>query len=106
MMPVIGYNLFLSLSILTNALNAFREKCVDGIIANQEVCTRYAESTLALATVLNPYIGYLNAAEVVKESLRTGRTIKEIVHERKLLTDEQWNELFDPAHLTEPNLKK
>jgi aspartate ammonia-lyase len=42
----------------------------------------------------------------VKESLRSGRTIKEIVHERKLLTEKQWNELFDPAHLTEPNLKK
>jgi len=106
MMPVIGYNLFLSLSILTNALNAFREKCVEGIVANEEVCRKYAENTLALATVLNPHIGYLNAADVVKESLRSGRTIKEIVHERKLLTEEQWRELFDPVRLTEPNLKK
>jgi len=106
MMPIIGYNLFLALSILTNALNAFREKCITGITANQEVCNRYAENTLALATVLNPHIGYLNAAEVVKESLRTGKTIKEIVHERKLLTEEQWKELFDPARLTSPNLRK
>jgi aspartate ammonia-lyase len=106
MMPVIAYNLFVSLSILTNALNTFREKCVEGITANPEVCKKYAENTLALATVLNPYIGYLNAAEVVKESLRSGRTIKEIVHERKLLTEEQWKELFDPAKLTEPNLGK
>jgi aspartate ammonia-lyase len=106
MMPILGYNLFVGLSILTNALNAFREKCIVGIKANEEVCNRYAENTLALATVLNPYIGYLNAAEVVKESLRTGKTIKEIVHERKLLTEEQWKELFDPAQLTEPNLKK
>ena len=106
MMPVISYNLFVSLSILTNALNTFCEKCVEGITANPEVCKKYAENTLALATVLNPYIGYLNAAEVVKESLRTGRTIKEIVRERKLLTEEQWNELFDPAKLTEPNLGK
>jgi aspartate ammonia-lyase len=106
MMPVIAYNLFMSLSILTNALNTFREKCVEGITANSDVCKKYAENTLALATVLNPYIGYLNAAEVVKESLLTGRTIKEIVHERKLLTEEQWNDLFDPAHLTEPNLGK
>ena len=106
MMPILGYNLFLALTILTNALNAFREKCVVGITANVEVCNRYAENTLALATVLNPYIGYLNAAEVVKESLRTGKTIKEIVHERKLLTEDQWKELFDPANLTEPNLRK
>jgi aspartate ammonia-lyase len=104
MMPIIGYNLFLASSILTNGLNAFREKCIVGIVANEEICNRYAENTLALATVLNPHIGYLRAAEVVKESLRTGKTIKEIVHERKLLTEEQWKELFDPARLTEPNL--
>ena len=106
MMPVIGYNLFLSLSILTNALNAFREKCVQGIVANTEVCRKYAENTLALATVLNPYIGYLKAAEVVKESLKTGRTIKEVVLEKGLLTEQQWNEIFDLNKLTEPNLTK
>ncbi|MCI0602028.1 aspartate ammonia-lyase [bacterium] len=104
MMPVIGYNLFLSFSILTNALNAFREKCVDGIEANVEVSNKYAENTLALATVLNPYIGYLKGAEVVKESLKTGRTIKGIVLEKGLLTEQQWNEIFDLRRLTEPNL--
>ncbi len=104
MMPVIGYNLFLSLSVLANALDAFREKCVNGITANAEVCRRYAENTLALATVLNPHIGYLNAAEVVKESLRTGRTIKEIVRNRKLLTEEDLERIFNPDVLTTPNL--
>ena len=104
MMPVIAYNLFLSASILTRALNSFREKCVVGITANREVCRRYAENTLALATVLNPHIGYLKAAEVVKESVKTGKTIKEIVLERELLTQDQWNEIFDLRRLTEPNL--
>jgi aspartate ammonia-lyase len=89
---------------LTNALNAFREKCTQGIVANSEVCRKYAENTLALATVLNPYIGYLHAAEVVKESLKTGRTIKEVVLEKGLLTQQQWNEIFDLNKLTEPNL--
>lgn len=104
MMPVIAYNLFISATILTRALNSFREKCVTGITANKDVCLRYAENTLALATVLNPYIGYLNAAEVVKESLKTGKTIKQIVLERKLVTSEQWNEIFDLRRLTHPNL--
>ncbi|HMD82576.1 MAG TPA: hypothetical protein VKE92_14775, partial [Anaerolineales bacterium] len=85
-------------------LNSFREKCVVGITANREVCRRYAENTLALATVLNPHIGYLKAAEVVKESVKTGKTIKEIVLERELLTQDQWNEIFDLRRLTEPNL--
>ena len=106
MMPVLGYNLFLSSMILTRALTSFREKCVVGIVAHPDVCRRYAENTLALATVLNPYIGYLNAAEVVKESMLTGRTIKEVVLTRKLLTESQWNEIFDLKSLTEPNLKK
>lgn len=102
MMPIIGYNLFLSFQILTNSLEVFREKCILGITANVETCNRYAEWTLALATVLNPYIGYLNAAEVAKESLKTGRSIKEIVLERKLLSQEEFNKVFAPANLTEP----
>jgi aspartate ammonia-lyase len=102
MMPVVGYNLLQSLQILTTAIAAFREKCVIGISANVDVCRRYSEQTLALATVLNPYIGYLNAAEVAKESLRTGRSIKEIVKDRKLLSDEQLQIIFDPANLTQP----
>jgi aspartate ammonia-lyase len=105
MMPVIAYNLFLSCSILTRALNSFREKCVEGIVAHSDICRRYAENTLALATVLNPYIGYLSAAEVVKESMRTGQTIKEVVLEKKLLTEAQWDEIFDLTRLTEPKLK-
>jgi len=102
MMPVIAHNLLESLSLLTTSLDVFRERCVDGITANVEVCNRYAERTLALATVLNPFIGYLNAAEVAKESLKTGRSIRDIVRERKLLNDEDFAKVFDPANLTEP----
>lgn len=102
MMPIIAYNLFLSLNIFSNSLDAFREKCVDGITANKEIANGYADRTLALATVLNPYIGYLKAAEVVKESQKTGRSIKDIVRERKLLSDEQFHDVFDPGNLTEP----
>jgi aspartate ammonia-lyase len=106
MMPIIAYNLLLSFSVLKNAIDAFREKCVVGITANQEVCNNYADRTLALATVLNPYIGYLNAAEVVKESMKSGRTIKDIVKDRKLLNDDEFAKVFDPARLTEPQRLK
>lgn len=102
MMPIIAHNLLESLTILKNAINIFPEKCIDGITANVEICNRYADSTLGLATVLNPFIGYLAAAEVVKESLKTGKSIKEIVKERKLLSDEDFAKLFDPPNLTEP----
>lgn len=107
MMPIIAHNLFESFTVLTNAINVFAEKCISGIEANAAICNQYADTTLGLATVLNPYIGYLNAAEVVKESMRTGKSIKEIVRERKLLTDEEFDQLFDPTHLTEPrNVKR
>ena len=102
MMPDIAHNLFESMTILTNGICAFTEKCVTGITANAEACNRYADRTLGLATVLNPFIGYLKAAEVVKESQQTGKSIKEIVKERKLLSDEEFATLFDPANLTEP----
>lgn len=102
MMPVIAYNLLQSFTILTNALEVFREKCVRGITANVDTCSRYADLTLALGTFLNPYIGYMAAAEVAKESQKTGRTIKQIVKERRLLSDEDFEKVFDPAALTEP----
>jgi aspartate ammonia-lyase len=102
MMPVIAYNLLQSLTILTSSISAFREKCIYGITANKEVAEKYAEQTLALATVLNPYIGYLAAAEVAKESLHTGKSIKQLVRERKLLSDEQFEQVFNPLNLTEP----
>ncbi|PWT93207.1 MAG: aspartate ammonia-lyase [Acidobacteria bacterium] len=102
MMPIIAYNLLQSLTILRNALEVFSDKCVSGITVNEEMCARYADQTLALATVLNPYIGYLNAAEVAKESQRTGRSVKEIIKERKLLSDEEFEKVFDSINLTEP----
>jgi aspartate ammonia-lyase len=102
MMPVIAFSLFQSFTVLTNAIRVFQERCIDGITANVEICSRYADQTLALATVLNPYIGYLAAAEVAKESLKTGKSIKQIIKERKLLSDEEFEKVFDPRNLTEP----
>jgi aspartate ammonia-lyase len=102
MMPIIAHNLFESFTILTNSINAFADRCITGIEANAAISNRFADSTLGLATVLNPYIGYLNAAEVVKEAMRTGKSIKEIVREKKLLSDEEFARLFDPSNLTEP----
>jgi aspartate ammonia-lyase len=102
MMPIIAHNLLESLTILTNGVCAFTEKCVTGITANADVANRYAASTLGLGTVLNPYIGYLKAAEVAKESQQTGKPIQEIVKERKLLSDEEYAQVFNAVALTEP----
>ncbi len=102
MMPVLSHNLLRSLSLLTTTLRALRTKCIEGIEANEEVCRRYFERSISLATALNPYIGYAKAAEVAKESARTGKTVVEIVREKKLLSEEQIAKVFSPQAMTNP----
>ncbi|MBW4500285.1 MAG: aspartate ammonia-lyase [Scytonema hyalinum WJT4-NPBG1] len=87
MMPLIGYNLIHSIEILGNTIAALTERCIKGITANQERCLAYAEGSLALVTALNPHIGYLNAAAVAKESLETGKSLRQIVLERGLISE-------------------
>jgi aspartate ammonia-lyase len=102
MMPVIAHNLLQSLHILATAVEVFTERCVAGITADEDRNRRYFESSVGLATVLNPLIGYEAAAKVAQESARTGETIVEVVRRRGLLTEEQLARLFDPESLTEP----
>ncbi len=102
MMPVIAHDLTRMLSILAPTLRVLRERCIDGITANEEVCRRYFERSTALATALNPYIGYLAAAEIAKESVKTGKTVVELVREKKLLTEEQIRKAFSPEGMTNP----
>jgi len=102
MMPVIAYKLLDSLRILTSACRVFAERCVEGIEADEARCRAYAERTMGLATALNPYIGYLAAAEVAKEALATGRSIREVVIEKGLLEAEELDRILDPKAMTEP----
>jgi fumarate hydratase class II len=85
--PLIARNLLQSISLLANTSRLFAEKCVDGIEANLAGCERSAESTLAVATALNPFIGYDKATEIVKEATASGRTLREVALEQGV--DEQ-----------------
>jgi fumarate hydratase class II len=80
--PVIARNLFESIRILSAGCELLAERCVDGIEANEEVLRRHAESTPAIATALNPYIGYDRATEIVKEAVASRRTIREVAVEK------------------------
>jgi aspartate ammonia-lyase len=102
MMPTMAYNVLQSVTILGNMLRQFDEYCVRGITANEARCQMYAQSTVSLATALNPYIGYAKAAEIVKESVATGKSIIEIARERKQLTEAEIAEILDPVRMTEP----
>jgi fumarate hydratase class II len=79
--PLIARNLLQSIHLLSTTSTLFAEKCVDGIEANLEGCERSAEGTLAVATALNPFIGYDRAAEIVKDASKSGRTLREVARE-------------------------
>ncbi len=102
MMPTMAYNTLQSITILANTLHQFDTRCIAGITANQARCEGYAQSTVSLATALNPYIGYARAAEIVKESVATGASIIAIARARKLLSEEEIAEILDPKRMTEP----
>jgi len=102
MMPTMAYNVMQSITILANMLRQFDKYCVAGITANETRCRQYAQSTVSLATALNPYIGYAKAAEIVKESVATGRSIIELARKKKLLSEREIAEILDPVRMTEP----
>ncbi|MBD2044757.1 aspartate ammonia-lyase [Coleofasciculus sp. FACHB-64] len=95
MMPLIAYNLIHSIEILGNTLSILTQRCLEGITANRDRCLAYAEGSLALVTALNPHIGYLNAAAVAKESLETGKSLRQIVLERELMSSEELAKVLD-----------
>ena len=102
MMPTMSYSVLQSITILTNMLRQFTEKCVSGITANEQRCNFYVQATVSLATALNPYIGYAKAAEIAKEAVASGRSIIEIAREKKLLSEKEIKEILDPVRMTEP----
>ncbi|HWL54529.1 MAG TPA: class II fumarate hydratase [Chthoniobacteraceae bacterium] len=102
MMPVLAHNLLESIRLLSNACDLFRTKCIDGLAANAERCTSLVESSMAMVTALAPLIGYDRAAEIAKESETSGRTIREICTEWKVLPPEQLKTALDPANMTHP----
>ncbi|HVT57570.1 MAG TPA: class II fumarate hydratase [Thermoanaerobaculia bacterium] len=101
MMPVIAYNLLQSIEILAAAARLLAERCVAGITANLERCLEMVEKSLAMVTALVPRIGYDAAAEIAKESVRTGRTVRELCRERRVLPEEELDQALDPWSMTE-----
>jgi fumarate hydratase class II len=100
MLPVIARNLLESIRLLATASRVLADRCVEGIEADVQRCRRYAESSPSIGTSLNPYLGYEITAEIVKESNRTGRSIRELVLERGLMTDEELDRALDVMALT------
>jgi aspartate ammonia-lyase len=101
MMPVMAFNVLLSMQILTNAAVSLTERCVRGIQANREQAEYWVERSAALATALAPQIGYARAAEISKRSVKEGILIRELVRREQVLPDEQIDEVLDLRKMTE-----
>jgi aspartate ammonia-lyase len=104
MMPVIAWNTLLATRILRQAMRVLKERCVDGVQADEGRARELLDRSTAVATALSPYIGYAATAEIAKESVRSGRAVADIVRERKLLPDEQLQRILSPEAMTSPGV--
>ncbi|MBU0517421.1 class II fumarate hydratase [bacterium] len=103
MMPVMAHNLLESITLLSNAVTAFSDRCVAGIEADEERSAEMIEKSLAMCTSLSPIIGYLAAADIAKEAYKTGRTVREVAREKGVMSDEELKRALDPWSMTEPD---
>ena len=104
MMPVIAWNAIHETIILREAMKALKTRCVDGIQADVERCRELLDRSTAVATALSPYIGYAATAEIAKEAVATGRTIRELVLERGLLDARQLDRILSAEMMTRPGI--
>lgn len=102
MMPVMCHTTLESIHLLSNGTNAFVDFCAADMQANIEVCESFVEQSLSMCTSLNPYIGYEKASKLAKEAFQTGKTIRELCLEQKILPEETLKEALDPMRMTEP----
>jgi len=104
MMPVIAWNALLASRILREAMNVLRARTVDGIVANVERARELLDRSTAMATALSPYIGYAATAEIAKAAVATGKSIRELVLERRLLDEDKLNRILSVEAMTRPGI--
>ncbi len=104
MMPVIAWNALHASTILRNAMRMLKTRTIDGITADEDRARELLERSTALATALSPYIGYENTAEIAKESVATGKTIRTIVLERNLIEADELDRILSIEAMTRPGI--
>jgi fumarate hydratase class II len=105
-MPVMTHNLLESIRLLTNVCHVFVEKCITGLEANRERCEELIEQSLAMCTSLAPIIGYDAAAAIAKEAAATGKTVRQVALEKKVLDEAKLRAVLDPRAMTEASGEK
>ena len=102
MEPLIAFNIFQSVKMLTQGINTLTLRCIKGITANREHCRNLVEHSIGLVTALNPYIGYKNSTRIAKKALDENRSVTELVIEEGLLSREQLDDILKPERMTAP----
>lgn len=105
MEPVIGQAMFESIHILNNACYNLLDKCINGITANREICEHYVYNSIGIVTYLNPFIGHHNGDIVGRVCAETGKSVREVVLERGLLTEAELDDIFSLQNLMHPTYK-
>jgi fumarate hydratase class II len=100
--PVIIYNLLQSIQIIADASQTFADRCLRDLKANEEKITYYLDQSLMLVTALTPRIGYDQATMVAKEAYEKGKTLKQIILEKELLSESDVNKALDPSKMISP----
>ncbi|BBF24005.1 aspartate ammonia-lyase [Sutterella megalosphaeroides] len=107
MEPVITFALYMQMKVMTNACNALREKCIDGIVVNADRCKDLVMGSLGIVTLLKPHFGYKPCANVAREGFLTGKSLHQLVVEEKgMMTQEQWDKTFTYENLINPKFEK
>ena len=102
MMPVMAYNLLQSIALLSRAARVFADRCVEGLQADRQRCESLVEQSLAMCTSLAPIVGYDKAADVAKESLKSGKTVRQVAMEKKVLDEAALTKALDARRMTTP----
>ncbi|WP_163253891.1 aspartate ammonia-lyase [Bacillus tropicus] len=104
MEPVLVFNLIQSISIMNNGFRVFREYCIKGITANEELLKQYVEKSVGIITAVNPHIGYEVASRIAREAIETGKSVRELCLEHGVLTEEELDIILDPFEMTHPEI--
>lgn len=102
--PIIFYTLFQSIETLTYAMHTFIDNCITGITANRERCLSMVENSVGIITAICPHVGYERAAQIAKEAISTGQSVKELIIKDGMLTEDELNQILDIYSMTEPGI--
>ena len=104
MEPVMAFNMFNSMTYMTNAVNTFVDKLLIGLEPNREQCQEWLDKSVGVVTALLPHIGYENSAMLAKEAYNTGKPIRQVIMEKGLLSREKMEHILSPRQMTTPGI--